>query len=129
MILSTQRIAVTGLVAAALAIVALAALVFIDVARETALNRSAMRQQGIQDGLERLRTEVLKAKYASYGFALTGRQSLDAEFDKASVEVEAELEYLKGQSFQDPERHSAFTEAVTRVRPAWSSTISAPWAW
>jgi diguanylate cyclase len=116
MALSTERIAAIGLAAATIAIVALAVLVFVDVSKETDISRAAMGQQGIQDSLERLRTEVLKAKYASYGFALTGRQSLGAEFEKSSVEVEAELDYLRGQNFEDPELHGAIAEVATQAR-------------
>ena len=116
MALSTERIAAIGLAAATIAIVALAVLVFVDVERETNLNRVAMAQQGIQDSLERLRTEVLKAKYASYGFALTGRQSLSAEFDKSSVEIEAELGYLRAQVFEDPKQHGAIAQVAAQAR-------------
>jgi diguanylate cyclase (GGDEF)-like protein len=116
MALTTEGTAATGLVAAALAIVTLTALVFFDVSRETDLNRATMEQQGVQDGLERLRTEMLKAKYASYGFALTGRPSLLAEYEKASVELEGELAYLKAQNLPDPELHGAVVEVANRAR-------------
>jgi diguanylate cyclase (GGDEF)-like protein len=116
MALSTERVVATGLAAAALAIVALAMLVFFDVARETDLNRSSMAQQGVQDGLERLRAEMLKAGQASYGFALTGRQSLHGDFDRASVEVAAELDYLKGQNFNEPGLQGAIVEVAARTR-------------
>jgi diguanylate cyclase (GGDEF)-like protein len=116
MALRTEGIAATGLIAAALAIVALTALVFFDVARETDLNRSSMGQQSTQDSLERLRTEMLQAKYSSYGFALTGRESLLAAYEKASVELEAELDYLKAQTFQDPELYGAIAEVAARAR-------------
>jgi diguanylate cyclase (GGDEF)-like protein len=116
MTISTERVAATGLAAAALAMVALAMLVFVDVARETDLNRSSMAQQGVQDSLERLRAEMLKAGQASYGFALTGRQSLHGDFDRASAEMTSELDYLKGQNFQDPGLQSAIAEVATRAR-------------
>jgi len=114
--LSTEKIAATGLAAATLAIVALTVLVSLDVAKETGLNRATMQQQAIQDGLERLRSEILKAKYASNGFALTGRPSLRAEYEKASVEVEGELAYLKAQDLPDPEQHRAIATVASRAR-------------
>ena len=91
-------IAGSGLAFAALTIALLAALMWIEVERETDLNREVIGAQQSKEGLEALRSELHDLKYASLDLALSGNPSADQAIERHAVEIDAELGYLEARA-------------------------------
>ena len=91
------RLAGTGLAIAAVTIAALAALLHGDMSRETILSREVQAIQEVKGGLESLKDSLHRLRYALVAPAATG------EFDRESVGIAAELDYLRAKAAERPD--------------------------
>ena len=91
------RIAGTGLATAAVTIAVLAALLYGDMSRETGLSREIQAIQEVKGGLESLRDSLHRLRYAAVA------RSRGSEFDRARVDIEAELDYLRSKASERPD--------------------------
>lgn len=90
------RIAGAGLATAALAITVLAALLHGDMSRETTLSREIQSIQDVKAGLESLRDNLHRLRYAILARPLGG-------IDREQVTLQADLEYLRAKAAERPD--------------------------
>jgi diguanylate cyclase len=99
--LSMERVAGVGLAIAAATIVALAAVLLNDVAREIDLSRDLIATQQVRESLEGLRSATWRLRFASRGLAGTATEARVLEIKRELAGIEAELEYLRAKSGED----------------------------
>ncbi len=91
---SRARLAATGLAIAALTIIALAALVLLDLARESSLHREVIGAQQDKDALYSLRAHVQELRAAARLGARTGDPQALRNIERRAAQVESELAVL-----------------------------------
>lgn len=94
---STGRIAGAGLAIVAIVIAALAALLFSDVEKESALSREMIAVQEVKDGLESLKDGLQRA-----ALSVAGRAPVAPGLAAERVGIEANLEYLRAKAAEQP---------------------------
>ena len=99
---STDRLAAIGLAFAALTIVALALMVFNDLAREAELHREVLAGQTAKDSLSSLRTELDAIHFAARLAALGESAEAVQMIERRAVEIDAELNYLTQRAAGEP---------------------------
>lgn len=100
--LSASRIAGAGLAIAAVVIAALAALLFSDVEKESALSREVIAAQEVKDGLESLREGLQRLAIALVARGAAGHAPLAQVIARERVGIEADLDYLRAKAAEQP---------------------------
>ncbi len=104
------RVAGAGLLVAAATIVVLAALIYGDMTRETALSREVQAIQEVKGGLESLTDSLHRLRHAAavpHGAA---------DFERERVAIEADLEYLRAKAAERPDVAPFLTALEPAVR-------------
>lgn len=101
MLPSAGRLAATGLVIAAVVILALAALALVELEREAELHREVIDGMHAKDSLEALRAQITDLAHAARLVALTDDAVAAQLIERRAVELDAELEYLAGHPTRD----------------------------
>ncbi len=111
----TERLVVAALSIAAVAIVALAALVLIELDRESKLNQDVIAQIEVNDELEALRTVLNGLGHAARIAALTGSAESARTVEKLALDVEKRLGEISRHPRRD-ERVGAFDSLAQSTR-------------
>ncbi|HSJ97837.1 MAG TPA: GGDEF domain-containing protein [Myxococcota bacterium] len=118
---SAERLAGTGLAVAATTIMALSALVLVELDREADLHREVIAGQQAKDSLEALRAQLADLAHSARLAGATADAGALQAIERRVVEVDAELDYLA----QHPSRDHATTAFDTLARAALALGVNA----
>jgi diguanylate cyclase len=112
---SPQTLAALGLVIAAMTILALGALILVDLQRDDGLSGETIAAQRVQDSHDRLRMQLTKLSYAAHLGALAGDVETFLSIGHQADALDAEIAVLEQRALSESEQ-AAFIPLASAAR-------------